>query len=197
MHPLRGRWRPAAAPQASLLAASTLDDVVRTPSEDWLLAHEFAHQWFAWAVQCADFSDFWLNEGFATFLVGVLKEERWGSAAYQAELALWRERSRRVHSAGKDAPLSHSRPGGSLRPPLQEAELQPRGVTYSRGALVLHRLRAELGEAAFWAGVRRYVAGPHRHAARTEDLRNALEAASGRDLNPFFMRWVYSAAPDL
>jgi len=33
--------------------------------------------------------------------------------------------------------------------------------------------------------------------ARSEDLRAALEAASGRDLKAFFATWVYAAAPDL
>jgi aminopeptidase N len=181
----------------SLLGAESLDDVRKDPSEDWIFSHELAHQWFGWLVPCADFADFWLNEGFATFLVAAVTEERCGRPAYDRELALWRARSAKVHAEGRDAPVSLSAPVVPPRPPPSEAQLQPRGVTYSRGALVLDRLRAELGDAVFWDGVRRYVHDRAGKGARTDDLRAAMEAASGRDLRAFFARWVYAPAPDL
>ena len=181
----------------SLLSADSLDDVRKEPSEDWIFSHELAHQWFAWLVPCADFADFWLNEGFATFLVAAIKEERWGRAAYERELGLWRKRSAKVHAEGHDAPLSLSLPGAPPRPSPRESELQPRGVTYARGALVLHKLREELGDERFWSGIRRYVKDRAGKGARSEDLRAALEAASGRDLRAFFATWVYASAPDL
>jgi aminopeptidase N len=102
-----------------------------------------------------------------------------------------------VHAEGRDAPISLSPPDTAPRKPPRESELQARGVTYYRGALVLHRLRRELGETAFWAGIQRYVRERAGKSARTEDLRAALEAAGGRDLKAFFFKWVYSAAPDL
>jgi aminopeptidase N len=181
----------------SLLAASALEDVRRDPTEDWIFAHELAHQWFGWLVPCADFADFWLNEGFATFFVAAFKEERWGRAAYEREVALWRARSAKVHATGHDAPLSLSGPGAHGAAPLSAADLQPRGVTYARGALVLYKLREELGDAAFWDGIRRYVRDRAGAGARSEDLRASFEAASGRDLKGFFARWVYQTAPDL
>ena len=181
----------------SLLSEGALDDVRKEPTEDWIFSHELSHQWFAWLVPCADFADFWLNEGFATFLVAVIKEERWGRVAYERELGLWRKRSAKVHAEGHDAPLSLSAPGAPPRSPPRESELQPRGVTYARGALVLHKLREELGEVVFWSGVRRYVNDRAGKGARSEDLRAALEAASGRDLRPFFATYVYASAPDL
>lgn len=189
---------PAAQEAAglALLSAEALDDLRADPTDDWIFSHELAHQWFGWLVPCADFADFWLNEGFATFLVGAVKEQRWGRAAYERELAIWRARSARVHAEGRDAPLSLSAPGAPPRRPPRDSELQPRGVTYFRGALVLHRLRAELGEVAFWDGVRRYVRDRAGKGARSEDLRVAMEGASGRDLVAFFARWVYATAPD-
>lgn len=181
----------------ALLSAASIDDVKRDETEDWLFSHELAHQWFAGSISCADFSDFWLNEGFATFLVAAMKEERHGRAAYERELTLWRKRSAKVHDDGKDAPVALSDPSLPPRPAPTEAELPPRGVTYSRGALVLDRLRRELGDAVFWDGVRRYVADRQGKAARTEDLRRAMEAASGRELAGFFRTWVYQSAPEL
>lgn len=173
----------------AIIGDSALEDVRNDPHEDWVFAHELSHQWFAWHVSCADFSDFWLNEGFATFLTAAIKEARWGRGEYARELALWRRRSEKVHADGRDAPVA-LRP---VRAP-REAELQPRGVTYARGALVLDELRATLGDAAFWDGVRRYVKDRAWTGARTDDLRRALEAASGRDLGAYFERRVYQSA---
>jgi aminopeptidase N len=180
----------------SLLSASSLETVRQDPTEDWIFSHELAHQWFAWLVPCADFADFWLNEGFATFLVAAVKEQRWGRAAYDREVELWRRRSAKVHAEGHDAPLSRSAPG-VVRVEVPESALPPRGITYARGALVLHRLRNDLGDAAFWSGLRRYVAHCAGKGARSEDLRIAMEATSGRDLRPFFDAWVYAPAPEL
>lgn len=181
----------------ALLSDEALEDLRKDPTDDWIFSHELAHQWFAWLVPCTDFADFWLNEGFATFLVATVKEERWGRAAYDREVGLWRTRSARVHAEGHDAPLSLSPPGAPPRSPRSDSELQPRGVTYARGALLLHRLRGELGDSVFWDGVRRYVKDRAGKGARSEDLRVALEAVSGRDLEDFFARWVYAPAPDL
>jgi aminopeptidase N len=180
----------------SLLSSEALDDLRKDPTDDWIFSHELSHQWFGWLVSCTDFADFWLNEGFATFLSATFKEQRWGRRAYERELGVWRSRSAKVHAEGRDAPISLSPPGSTRKAP-REAELQPRGVTYYRGGLLLDKLRNELGETAFWAGVQRYVKDRAGKGARTEDLRIALEAASGRDLKEFFAKWVYSAAPDL
>lgn len=102
-----------------------------------------------------------------------------------------------MHRAGRDLPLSLSAPGVPHRAPPTEAELQPRGVTYARGALALHRLRGELGEDTFWRGLRLYAKERADQGARSEDLRRAMEAASGTDLRAFFARWVYAPAPDI
>jgi aminopeptidase N len=181
----------------ALLSEGALEALRTDPTEDWLFSHELSHQWFAWLVPCVDFSDFWLNEGFATFLVGAFKEHHWNRAAYTREVAIWKQRSARVHEQGRDAPISLSTPELPQRRSPQESELQARGVTYFRGALVLHKLRAELGETTFWSGVQRYVKDRKGKGARTEDLRASFEVTSGRDLRPFFDRWVYSSAPDL
>ncbi|HKP59106.1 MAG TPA: M1 family aminopeptidase [Polyangiales bacterium] len=177
----------------ALIGAAELENVRKTPEEDWVFSHELAHQWFGWLVPCTDFNDFWLNEGFATFITGVYKEQRWVPAAHAGELQRWRERSSKVHDTGRDTPIARPQPA----PRVDEANLPPRGVTYARGALALHRLRSELGEATFWLGIQRYVQDRAGKGARSDDLRRALEAASGKDLRPWFERFVYSSATDL
>jgi aminopeptidase N len=179
----------------ALLTAAAIEDVAQDPQDDWIFIHELAHQWFGWQVACTDFNDFWLNEGFATFFTAAYKRERWGEPAYTELVESWRERSAKVHADGRDAPVARSAPGRTLPSP-KDSELQPRAITYSRGALVLDKLRSTLGEDAFWSGMRTYATGRAWKSARTDDLRRALEAASGTDLNAFFAAKVYAAAPD-
>jgi aminopeptidase N len=180
----------------ALIGAQALKDLRATPQDDWIFIHELSHQWFGWLVPCADWADFWLNEGFATFMVGAYKEARWGAAAYEEELGNLRRRSAQARESGRDGPIALSSATGAARAAPRESELQDRGVTYFRGALVLHRLRSELGEEPFWRGIRTYLTKATVKGARTLDLRSALEAASGRDLGNFFQQWVYTVAAD-
>ncbi len=72
------------------------------------------------------------------------------------------------------------------------------GVTYSKGACVLHTLRGLLGDDAWWKGIRGYVAAHKFQVVDTDDFRKAMEAASGKDLKWFFDQWVYKAGhPEL
>ncbi len=183
------------AVNVALLGEGVVADLVNDPTDDWLVVHELAHQWFGVSVSCLDFNDFWLNEGFATFMVGAVKEKTQGLGALEREVATWQARSAKAHAAGRDAPLSLAAPGAPRRA-LADADLQARGVTYFRGALVLRALRTELGDDAFWRGVQSYLRSGEKRVT-SERLRAAFEAASGRDLRPFFARWVYAAAPDV
>jgi aminopeptidase N len=55
---------------------------------------------------------------------------------------------------------------------------------------VLHMLRREIGDSAFFSAVRAYYAA-HRHGnALTDDLRAATERAAGRPLDWFFDQWL-------
>ena len=72
------------------------------------------------------------------------------------------------------------------------------GVTYAKGACVLHALRGLLGDEAWWKGIRGYVAAHKLQVVETDDFRKAMEAASGKDLKWFFDQWVYKAGhPEL
>lgn len=175
----------------ALLGVEALDDLKKDPTDDWLLSHELAHQWFAWSIACKSFSDFWLNEGFATFLVGAMKEHRFGAASLAKEISHWQDRSHRATARNKEAPVSL---GASV---ITESQLQDRGVTYFRGALVLQKLRTQFGDDTFWKSLRRYVNARAGKSATTEDLRAAFELETGRNLSEFFSTWVYSPAPTL
>jgi aminopeptidase N len=174
------------------------DEVLRrlgatlAPEADWTIAHELVHQWFGVLVPTASLNDLWLSEGIATFMVAAMKEHRWGQDAYHRELEIWRSRSREIHALRHDAPLVLL--GQSHEPAESEAQIKANGVIYARGALVLDRLRRELGERVFWEALRSYVAKQAGRPTRTADLQQAFADVSGRDLEAFFKRWVYGVA---
>jgi aminopeptidase N len=152
-------------------------------TSDDLIAHELAHQWFGDYVTCRAWYEGWLNEGFATFFEHVWREKHLGRDEYEFGLKVDLEgylseahaRYRRpVVCQDYDAPLD-----------LFDRHL------YEKGGLVLHALRAELGDALFWRGVRAYLARHARGVVETRDLQRALEEASGRGLGRAFEQWLY------
>jgi len=54
-------------------------------------------------------------------------------------------------------------------------------------------LRGELGDDAFFRGIRIYYEAHKNSTANSNDLRAALEQASGKDLQEFFARWIFGA----
>jgi len=167
----------------SVLGVEALPTRADEPSQNWAIAHELAHQWWGNLVTSATLKDFWLNEGVTTFMTAAWKEHRYGPAAYEAELAVARGRLEKARAAGFDKPLAWE----GRYPNLGTR----RAIQYSKGALFMDHLRTTLGEEAFWAGLRRYT---RAHAGKTVtslDLEKAMEAASGRDLRPVFLEWVF------
>ena len=136
-----------------------------------LLAHELAHQWFGNAVSPGTWDDIWLNEGFATYAQWLWLDQV--GLASLGELA-----------SGSLAGLPDS--GGPVARPDQL--FGP--VSYTGGGVVLHALRLEVGDDAFFAGLQRWAAEYRFDVATTDDFRAVMEDVSGADLRSFFESWV-------
>ncbi|MBM3908031.1 MAG: M1 family metallopeptidase [Gemmatimonadetes bacterium] len=149
--------------------------------DEGLIAHETAHQWFGNAVTEREWAHLWLSEGFATFFAALWTQHARGDSAYARELAQMREAVLKADVVTR-------------RAVIDSVEADPNRLlnenSYSKGGLVLAMLREELGDSAFLRGIRRYVTA-HRHGtAMTDDLRRAMEGASGRSLGWFFDQWL-------
>jgi aminopeptidase N len=154
----------------------------------WLAAHEFAHQWWGNMVTCRDWNHFWLNEGIATFMAAAYLEHRFGRAVYLREIETYRTNYEKVRSAGKDKSLVFP---DWLRPTRED-----RTLVYDKGALVLHLLREEIGERAFWNGLRIFTRRHFGKSVVTSDFVAAMEEAHGKSLEKFFAEWVYLSTTD-
>lgn len=167
----------------SLMSEEYGQAVLADPSRVGLIAHEFAHQWWGNAVTCEDWTHFWLNEGLATFMAAAYRERRLGRDAYLRDVEGWRERYERVKAAGRDRSL--------VFPDWNHPTSDDRALVYQKGALALHELRDDVGDRAFWAGLRLYTRGHFGKSVRTADFQMAMEMAAHRNLTAFFNEWVY------
>jgi aminopeptidase N len=149
-----------------------------------LIAHELGHQWFGDKVTCGSWQDIWLNEGFATYLAGMVIENFDGNTDFRS----WKQDQISSITQEND---------GSVYIPAQDTTSVNRifssRLTYNKGSMVLHMLRKKLGDAVFFQGLKDYLADPALAYgyAKTGDLIRNMEDASGEDLNEFFQDWIY------
>ncbi|HUP24858.1 MAG TPA: M1 family aminopeptidase [Thermoanaerobaculia bacterium] len=146
-----------------------------------LVAHEVAHQWFGNAVTESDWPHLWLSEGFATYLAHRYFELTRGRDAMVERL---REDRALVLSYGRDHPVpvvreDYERPGDLLD-----------ALAYRKGSFVLHMLRREIGERAFWDAVELVVRRFAHGNADTGEVRAVFEEVAEVDLRPFFDQWL-------
>ncbi len=149
-----------------------------------VVAHEIAHQWFGDSVTESTWADLWLSEGFATYFAGLFIEKYDGEDAFRDYMRNAAERYF-AYEKQRSAPI-HDTETQDLMRLLNENN-------YQKGAWVLHMLRKHLGDEAFFRGLRAYYQSHAQTNATTEDLRDALEKASGQNLKQFFARWVYGS----
>ncbi|HET9278939.1 MAG TPA: M1 family aminopeptidase, partial [Flavitalea sp.] len=144
-------------------------------------SHELGHQWFGDKVTCGSWQDLWLNEGFATYTTNIYYEH--------FDTALLRPTLQNLINN------ITSQPDGSVwvDDTSNIGRLFNSRLTYNKGSYVVHMLRWVLGDSVFFKGVRRYLddAALTYSFARTSDLRRALEAESGKNLETFFQKWIY------
>ncbi len=152
-----------------------LNDVSGT---ELTVAHELSHQWFGDSVSVADWSDIWLNEGFATYSEGLWVEHLHGRAGLD-------EWIKYIYNEVKAFPEYFPAPGNPRADDLFN------GGVYSRGGLTLHALRLEVGDDAFFKILKTYYDRYKGGNASTKDFIAVAEEVSGKDLKQFFDNWLY------
>ena len=144
-----------------------------------LISHELAHQWFGDKVTCGSWVDIWLNEGFATYLSGLIYEH--------LDPSLWKSfRQVRITKVT-------SEPGGSVycTDTNDISRLFNSRLSYAKGALILHQLRWIMGDSVFFAALNNYL-DDYSLAygfARTENLVAHFESSYGHSLAWYFNEW--------
>ncbi len=136
--------------------------------------HELAHMWFGDWVSLDTWREMWRNEGFATYFQ-LLWENRESPEDLELQLA-----SIAGIVEGNDKKYQLDNP-----PPEFLFELN----IYYRGALAVHALRQEMGDEAFFTGLRAYFQRFGGGTADDGQFRTVMEEAAGRSLDDFFAQW--------
>jgi aminopeptidase N len=147
------------------------------------LAHEIAHQWWGNSVFPQGLGAAWLSEAFANYSAWI-----YGAAAGGNPRVLTRRVARAAAVFFKEAAAEGE------EAILETDVYRPVGardaVLYEKGAVVLHMLRREMGDAAFFRLLREF-ADRHRHGkAAIADFQRLAGEAAGRDLDWFFAQWL-------
>jgi len=151
--------------------------------QDDLISHELGHQWFGDLVTCKDWGDIWLNEGFATFMETVWSESHFGKD--QADYERWLS----AHS-WFEQPNLYDKP--IVRHDFNDSG-EFDGNAYTKGGWVLYMLRHQIGEDAFYRGLKHYLEVNRGKNVVTADLAKAMEEATHTNVDQFFNQWLYGA----
>jgi len=150
-----------------------------------VVLHELAHQWFGNLVTPEWWSYLWLNESFATFMAYK------ASNALFPEWKIFEEYLAQITSAGKSLDsLRSSHPVEvTVRDPNEVDQIFD-AISYNKGGSVLRMLEQAVGEAAFQAGVRRFLERRAYDSATTDDLWAALGEGTGTDVAAMMNGWT-------
>jgi hypothetical protein len=153
----------------------------------FFLAHELAHQWWGQGVAPQNYRERWLAEAWAQYAAALWVRESRGEGAFRDVLERFADWALRHTASG---PISLGHRLGHLKGDPQIY----RAIVYDKGAYVIHMLRAIVGEEAFHTAVGAFLSQHRFGKAGTDDLREALETASGKNLEAYFENWVYGTA---
>jgi len=154
---------------------------------EWLIAHEYAHQWFGDMITCATWADIWLNEGFATWTENHWWEYKSGYTTYKNYMV---NDANCYLSNNPGWPISN--PEWAVTTPSVSV-LFNTAVTYCKGSCVLHMLRYVLGDSIFFQSIQNYCADTNLKfkSARISDFVSHTNNAANLDLTWFFDQWIF------
>jgi len=152
------------------------------------ILHEMAHMWFGDMVTMSWWDDLWLNESFAEWAsyLALTEATRFNGA--------WTEfNSGRKNWAYRQDQLSSTHPIIADMVDMEAVNANFDGITYAKGASVLHQLVAHVGRPQFIAGLQKYFAKHAWGNTTLNDLLVELESASGRKLDAWVNTWLQTA----
>jgi aminopeptidase N len=167
---------------------------------DGLMLHELGHEWWGNLVTNADWKDFWIHEGFQSFMDTLYLEEIKGKDAYLKAMAERMKRTRNMQ------PVAPREPKIAYQVYMAEPDyVKSDGDIYGKGAVVLHTLRYLIGDEAFFRALRKMAYptkklekltdGRQTRFVTTDDFLRIAEDESKMRLEWFFE--VYLRQPKL
>jgi len=149
-----------------------------------VIAHEIAHQWWFSTVGNDIFNDAWLDEGFAEYSSLLYLRETQGEEVFQIYLKEFEN----------SAALADAESGGKLKVGSSVEELSAThyytNFVYAKGAIFLNTLRTQMGEDAFFSGLRAYYQQYQFGVADRRGFMEVMQRFSKTNLAPLFDEWI-------
>lgn len=143
---------------------------------DWLMHHEFGHEWWANKVTNRDWAHMWIQEGICSFGDALFTREMEGEESYLV----------RMRNTGRATQ--------NVKPVVQAEE----GVDsdnayhsdiYGKGAFFMHTLRYVIGDSIFFPALKKLATDPkytYDNTVTTDDVEKLFSTAANEDLKPLF-----------
>ncbi|MDB4900850.1 MAG: hypothetical protein JWQ63_131 [Mucilaginibacter sp.] len=148
---------------------------------DWLMHHEFGHEWWGNKVTAKDWADYWIHEGICTYGDALYIREFDGEKAYIKYF------QNAASHFGNKIPIVM---GKDI-----DEEAAYNGDIYGKGAFFMHTIRYVIGDSVFFPALKKFVTSPqytYDNFVNTDDVEQFFSRESGRDLKPLFDLYIRS-----
>jgi aminopeptidase N len=148
---------------------------------DWLLHHEFGHEWWANKVTNRDWAHMWIQEGICSFGDAMATRELAGEEAYLKRMA------QTARSASNSFPI--------VRGDQVDSDSAYHGDIYGKAAFFMHTLRYIMGDDKFFPTLKKLATDPqytYDNTVVTADVEKLFSDAYGKSLKPLFRLFLYT-----
>ncbi|OOQ61867.1 M1 family metallopeptidase [Mucilaginibacter pedocola] len=142
---------------------------------DWLLHHEFGHEWWGNKVTAIDWADYWIHEGIDTYSDALFTLEFAGRQAY-------------IDNFKKSAKGFQNKLPLVLGKDIDE-ESAYNGDIYGKGGFFMHTLHYVMGDSLFFATLKGFATSPEHtydNLNNSEGVEQYFSKAYGKSLKPLF-----------
>jgi aminopeptidase N len=148
---------------------------------DWLLHHEFGHEWWANKVTNRDWAHMWIQEGICSFGDAMATRELAGEEAYLKRM------QRTAMTAENKYPI--------VRGEQVNSDSAYHGDIYGKASFFMHTLRYIMGDDVFFPTLKKLATDPqytYDNTVTTSDVEKLFSAAYGKSLADLFQLFLYT-----
>ena len=142
---------------------------------DWLMHHEFGHEWWGNKVTGIDWADMWIQEGICSFGDALYTREHEGEEAYLVRM----ERTARATQNKLPVVLGEH----------MDADTVYHADIYGKGAFFMHTLRYIIGDEIFFPALKKFATSPeftYDNLVNTKQVEAFFSKESKQNLKPLF-----------